>query len=406
MTETAPRAVQLAAWSKTADAYAALAELRRTGPVVPVVLPGGPTVWMVTRYAEARAALTDPRLIKEVGRLSDPSHGFAGRRYPDDMFAVFGRHAVNTDGVDHRRLRAVYQPFLSRRAVLRWRPTIEQITARLLDEIAEIGCPELHSDFGQPLAATVLARILGIPDAHVATITGLAEASVSGRPPAELATVFADLMGLVVDLIGAKRDRPGNDLLTVMLGHEANDEWTTTEVAGTVFAALTAGQTTSATLISAAAALLAEKPALRRLLEDPATTAELVEEILRYQPPGVNATWRFAAEDLELGGVAIPAGAIVVVSVASANRDDEVYTDASTMCPHRRAAEPPHLAFGHGPHLCVGASLARLTAATALPALFRRFPRLTPVVPFHELAWSTAVVEWRPSRVDVCLEPR
>ncbi|WP_194820238.1 cytochrome P450 [Nocardia sp. XZ_19_385] len=404
MTRLAPT-VEFEAWSKAGDAYAALTAVREAGPVRPVLLPDGPEVWLVTRYAEAKQALSDPRLVKDLRRLHHADHGFGGHRYRDDVFAVFGRQPANSDGKDHNRLRMSYRPFLSPRAVQRWRPAIEKFAAQQLDILARIDRPDLRRDFADPIAARGLAHVVGIPDRLLPALANRAREAVTGLPPEEMAVISTDLMDLVMEIIADKRAQPDDTLISHLLDLHASGQWTLAEVVGVTVATVTAGQTTTATLISVGGAVIAEQPGLRPLLGNPSTTKDLIEELLRYRGPAVNATWRFAPVDLELGGVAIPAGAIVLVSLASANRDPRAYSDPETVCPRRAESEPAHLGFGHGPHFCAGAALSRLVAAITLPALFDRFPRLSLAVAIEDLEWITAVVEWRPTAVPVRLEP-
>ncbi|WP_368660826.1 cytochrome P450 [Amycolatopsis sp. Hca4] len=126
---------------------------------------------------------------------------------------------------------------------------------------------------------------------------------------------------------------------------------------------------------------------------------------MRHHPPFPFAIWRFTTEDVELGGVTIPKDATVLLSLAAANRDPRVFADADAVCPHRQN-EPTHLAFGSGVHRCVGAWLARLELSVALPALFRRFPRLSLATPADELVWTSMVFDRRLESLPVWLDGR
>ncbi|MGW5869009.1 cytochrome P450 [Streptomyces sp. NPDC055239] len=367
-------------------------------------LPAGPMVWLVTRYEEARRALADPRLAKDPRRLSDPQRqGFGGRRCPDDVWAVVGRHAVNSDGVDHQRFQSVYGPFLGARAVGRWRALIEEITTEQLNLLATAKAPDLLEEFARPVPARVITHILGLPDEQASAVARCTRQWVSAQPPAVTAAVVQEMEQMISQSIREHRASPQDDLLNAMLARQAAGEWSLREVVGVAFSTLVAGSTTAPTLVATATGAAAGNQRLRKSLTTVDATQRLVEEALRYQPPAGNATWRFALEELVLGEVTIPQGSIVLVSISAANRDPDVYPQAAELCPAREA-RPPHLTFGHGPHYCTGAPLARLEAEIMLPALFARFPRLSLIVPLEEVGWQMSVIEQHPLTMPVHLD--
>lgn len=399
-----PHSTALPRWTRAVDADEDLVAVRRRGPVQPVRLPDGPDVWLVTRYHEARQALTDPRLVKDPSALRHPDHGFGGCRYRDDVWSVFGRHILNSDGTAHGRRRVLYKRFLGPRVVDRYRRPVEQFTERYVTGLADIIDPDLVRDFGEPVSAAVLAQVLGIPEEYGPELTRCGSAVIRGDLPAEMTQSLIDLRALSL-AIAADRHRVRPDgLVAALLDLREHGEWTLREVADEITALIVAGTTTTAAFLAHGAAVIADDPALRRHTTEPSMTAALIEELLRYRSSAGNTTWRFTTEELELGGVVIPEGAIVLVSIASANRDESVYPASDSVDPQRNGTTPPHLGFGYGQHFCAGAPLARLVAAVALPALFRRYPRMRCTIPLTAIEWQIAVVGWRPTAVPIVID--
>jgi cytochrome P450 len=368
-----------------------LCRLREDRPVHRVRLPGGPEVWLVTRYSEAKQAFLDHRLVKDVRALPEPRGVFGGRRCPDDVYALSGRHLINSDGADHRRMRSALASHLSVRSTERWRPHVEEAVRRCLGVLAATEEPDLVRDYTQPVPASVVCAVLGFAPEHVLDITRLAHAIVSGAPTETVTRAIGSLTDIILQQVAAARSQPDDCLISVLLAHATRGSWTMREVVGTTFAILIGGLTPSSTLLACTAVLAMRDPRMRRALLDPVHAGEFVEEVLRHTPPGSASTWRFAAEDLILGGADISTGDIVLVSFPAANRDPRAFAHPSLLSPEQQ--HKPHLTFGFGTHYCVGAPLARLTASIALPALFHRFPALSLAVPYATLRWHSAVVE-------------
>ncbi|MEU1054445.1 cytochrome P450 [Streptomyces sp. NPDC005876] len=378
-----------AAWTAVDDRT--LCHLREDRPVHRVRLPEGPEVWLVTRYAEAQQVFLDHRLVKDVRALPEPRGAFGGRRCPDDVYALSGRHLVNSDGADHRRLRSAVASRLSVRSAGHWRPHVEDAVRRCLGILAAAEEPDLVRDYTRPVPAAVVCAVLGFAPEHVPDITRLSHAIVSGAPTEAVTRAIGSLTDIILQQVAVTRSQPDDGLISVLLEQATRGTWTTREVVGTTFSILIGGLTPSSTLLACTAALALEDPRRRRALLDPVRAGEFVEEVLRHTPPGSASTWRFAAEDLTLGGADISAGDIVLVSFPAANRDPRTFVRPGFLSTERE--HNPHLTFGFGAHYCVGAPLARLTASIALPALFRRFPALSPAVPYATLRWHSAVVE-------------
>jgi cytochrome P450 len=376
------------------DHHEAFRELRQKAPVQQVILPGELTAWLITGAAEARQALTEARLAHDMRRLPSPRQGFAGRRYPDDIFAAEGRHLLNSDGADHQRLRAILAPLFSRAAALRWKPRIERACAELLNRMADMDEADLIADYARPLATGVTAGILGIAGKHLPRLSSLTTSMIRVRDPDHPAVQRdrVELFRLWAQIIGGKRRAPGNDVLTrLVLAHRTGD-LSAQELTSVAWGLFSGGISPVTTLIAAGAIELIRAPGLRAAWRDQANAAGLTEELLRLTSPFPVATWRFALDEVTIGDTRIPQGAVALVSLAAANRDPRAFPDPEAASPARNRAAA-HLAFGLRPHYCPGAHLARLQGAVALTTLFRRLPGLRLAVPEPELRWHGVLVE-------------
>lgn len=374
------------------DPVGFFARLRESRPVAPVRMPGYGRMWVVTRYADVRAALTDQRLAKDVhrwphGRRSRPSEA-------DNLHA----HMLHSDPPDHARLRRpVQKAFTPRLAALR--PRAEQIAAELLDEMAARGdVTDLLDCYARPLPITVLCELLGVPVPDREWI--LASVLAYGMPgrPEESARVTRELAAYLTGLIAARRAQPGDDLLSALVlardsaaeqdgaGEGAEDGLTGTELVSAVFQLIMAGFDTTVNLIASGSLALLTHPAqMARLRTDPSLLPAAVEELLRFANPLKHATDRFTTEEVTIGEVVIPAGEWVLIATSSANRDPARFPDPDRLDVGRAASG--HVAFGYGIHYCLGAPLARMEAEVALGALLPRFPRIALAVPPDDLRW-------------------
>jgi cytochrome P450 len=357
--------------------------LRESRPVAPVHLPGHGRAWMVTRYADVRMALTDPRLARDIHRWPG-----GGRTRPSEATGI-NDHMLHCDPPDHTRLRRLVQkPFAARRAALR--PRAEEIAAGLLDELAarDGDVIDLLDRYARPLPIAVICELLGVPVADREwirdTVYAYDERTEHERVERELAAYFTEL-------IAAKRAEPGDDLVSALVlarddAGGAGNTLTGDELLGTVFLLVMAGFDTTVNLIaSGTLALLTHPGELARLRADPSLLLAAVEELLRFTSPVNHANDRFTTEDVPIGGVNIPAGEWVFPAISSADRDPAQFPGADRLDLSRDTSG--HVAFGHGVHHCLGAPLARMEAEVALGALLARFPGLSLAVPAAELRW-------------------
>jgi cytochrome P450 len=367
------------------DPLGFFARLRGSRPIAPVRMPDYGRLWVITRYADVRAALTDSRLANKV-------HGWPGGG-PSLADEIGGVHALlNTDPPDHTRLRRLVQKAFTARRAAQLRPRTKEIAAGLLDDLAALGdVVDLLDAYARPLPITVISELLGIP----VTDRGWIWVTVTdyGMGGEELQRVPRKLAAYFTGLIAAKRAEPREDLLSALVvAHDnagevgAEAALTSTELLSAAYHLVMAGFDTTVNLIaSGALALLTHPEEFARLRRDPSLLPAAVEELLRFTNPVNHVTPRYTTEDLPIGDVVIPAGERVLIATSSANRDPAQFPDPDRLDIDRDTSG--HVAFGHGIHYCLGAALARMEAEVALGALLTRFPGISLAVSPSELRW-------------------
>ena len=366
------------------DPYSVHARLRAQRPVARVIMPGGTPAWLVTGYAQARAALTDPRLLKlPKGWRPDP----------DSLLASLDLHMLNLDPPDHERLRKLVNKAFTARRVQELRPRITAITAGLLDDMSTRREVDLLASFAFPLPITVICELLGVPVADRDQFRAWSATIVADTVSSEVFQAHATAMtGYFQALLAARRREPADDLLSALVAaRDEEDRLSENELLSMAFLLLVAGHETTVNLIaSGMLALLLNPGELARLRADPSLLNGAVEELLRYVNPVNNATFRFTSEPVQIGGVPIGPGEVVLVSLSGANRDPSRYADPDRLDLGRDSGG--HLAFGHGIHYCLGAPLARLEAEIAFAGLLERFGSMTLAVPEDELRWRPSTL--------------
>jgi cytochrome P450 len=381
----------LAAWGSynLDDPFPLFAQLRDLGPVHAVTLADGHGAWLVVSYEEARAALNESRLSKDMHAALETGSGVVAEGLPGPAFA---RHMLTVDPPDHTRLRRLVSAAFSVRRVEALRARIQAITDDLLDDIARQG-PDSQIDliaaFAFPLPFTVICELLGVPQDNRAPLgEGFTKLLVPISNPAEYAVAkeASDaVVSMLKALVEAKQVNPGDDLVSGLIdARDGKENLDSQELLSTIFQLIVAGHDTTASLIGNGVVALLRNPAqLAELRADPARTPRAIEELLRYDAPVPHSTFRYTAAPLTLGGMEIPAGEQVIICLAAANRDADRYARPEELDVGRDAAR--HLAFGHGIHHCLGAPLARLEGTIALESLLRRYPELSLAVPSSDL---------------------
>ncbi|WP_230194268.1 cytochrome P450 family protein [Streptomyces coriariae] len=347
------------------------ARLRERGPVHRVRLPvpdAHHVTWLVVGHEEARAALADPRLVKDSERI--------GVTFLDEQ--LIGKHLLTADPPRHTRLRALVSRAFTVRRVEQLRPRIRQITEGLLDAMLPHGRADLVESLAYPLPLTVICELLGVPEADRAAFRELSGEAVAPTSAETEYDAFVRLGTYLTELIEDKRCAgPSGDLLGDLIRTTAQDgdRLSPGELRGMAFVLLIAGHETTVNLITNAVhALLTHPGQLAALRADMTLLDGAVEEALRYEGPVENATYRFAAEPLEIAGISVAQGEAVMVGLTAADRDPGRYPAPDGFDIRRDSRG--HLAFGHGIHYCLGAPLARLEAHTAIRSLLDRTPAL------------------------------
>ncbi|MEV5528029.1 cytochrome P450 family protein [Streptomyces prunicolor] len=380
-----------------ADLDGESARLREAGPLAAVELPGGVPVWAVTRHAEAKQLLTDPRLVKDINVWGAWQRGEIPPDWPLIGLANPGRSMLTVDGADHRRMRTLVAQALTPRRVEQMRERIAKRTQSLLDGLdgdeVEV---DLKAAFAYPLPMYVIADLMGIAEDQLPRLKELFEKFFSTQtPPAEVIATLTELAGIMAATVAAKRAEPGDDLTSALIAASENgDHLTDEEIVSTLQLMVAAGHETTISLIVNAVVNLSTHPVQRALvLAGEADWSSVVEETLRHSTPTSHVLIRFATEDVQVGDKVLPAGDALIVSYAAIGRDEEAHGPTAGEFDITRTSENRHISFGHGPHVCPGAALSRLEADVALPALYERFPHLDLAVPATELRNKPVVTQ-------------
>ncbi|WP_369270353.1 cytochrome P450 [Streptomyces sp. R11] len=365
--------------------YDVYRRLRETAPVHRMAGPDGSPAWLVTRHDDVHEALADPRLSLDKRHAAPGSYqGFA-------LPPALDANLLNIDPPDHTRIRRLVGRAFTPRRVEQLRTPIRRTADRLLDALGPHGTTDLISSYAAPLPITVICDLLGVPDERRRDFREWTDALVApdpARPQAAKEAVVA-MLGFFTRLLADKRREPADDLLCDLIAvrDTDGDRLGEDELMSLAFLILFAGYENTVQLIgNAVLALLDHPEQLAALRENPSRMPSAVEEFARYDGPALLAIRRFPTEDVTIGGVAVPAGDTVLLSLAAANRDPVRFPDADRLDLGRDASG--HLALGHGIHYCLGAPLARAETEIALAALLDRFP---------ELALADDDLRWRRS---------
>ncbi|GAA2967293.1 cytochrome P450 [Streptomyces enissocaesilis] len=354
-----------------------------------MTLPGGLGAWAVTQPAEIRSAARNRLLVHDVRRVTDSAHGFPTRRYPLDGVSA-GRHVLSSDGADHKRLRALLQPFFSSDATERRTPTIRRTVTRALDRLAAQGGGDLVADLAVPVAVRSVIDLLGLPEEDARELAELS-LRLSGpehprSPPMEAAAQA--MRKRMARLLVHTRRHPGNNLTTALLRAHGDDLIRGGELLDSLVFLLFAGLDSTLAAIPAGAVHLLkrdESATVRALLRTTdAMDTMVVEDLIRLAAPFTYGVWRFAAEPLQLGQHLLRRGDVVVLCFSAGNVDPLAHFSPWEV--HGRPLAPgDHLSFGHGRHYCPGAALGRAQVRLALTELLRRFPGIRLAVDRRDL---------------------
>lgn len=371
------------------DIHAEGRRIHANGPISRIELPGGVLAWSVTGHEAATAVLADRRFSKDPRKhWTDFLDGKVGADFPLIGWVLM-ENMTTAYGNDHSRLRKPCAAAFTPRRVEAMRPRVEQLTGELLDELA-VGDPEavidLKSRFAHTLPSRVICELFGVPEQdRLEMLRGgevNADTTISAEESAANAARWHQQM---LDFVAVKRRHPGADLTSDLIASmDQPDGLSPDEIVGTLHIMLATGTEPVKNLISNAIGTLLTHPDQRKLvMEGSASWADLIDETLRAEAPVAHLPFRFAVEDVTIGGVTITKGDPVLVNFAAVGRDPAVHHNAEEFDVTRPDKE--NLAFGAGVYRCIGQPLALLEAQVALRALFERFPQIELAVGGDEL---------------------
>ena len=357
-------------------------QLRAEGPATQVELPGGIIAWSVNRYDVIKKLLTDPRVTKSA-RNHWPA--FINGQIPPDWEMISWiamDNMVTAYGKDHVRLRKlVGKAFTPRRTEL-IRPRVVELTNELLDKLSAVTPGEvvdLRAEFAYPLPARLVADLIGMSEEVRAKTAVVIDMMVDTTvTPAQAQEILMGWRGAMEDFIADKRRNPGEDITSDLIAARDEDgtRLTEAELTDSIFAILGAGSETTINFFdNAITALLTHPEQLELIRSGKASWEDVIDEVLRVESPLVHLPLRYAVEDIDLGSVTIPKGDPILVNYAAVGRDPALHGDEAGTFDLTRSNKE-HISFGHGPHFCLGAGVARLVATTGLSGLFDRFPQM------------------------------
>lgn len=365
-----------------ADPYPTYRAMRAAGPVhwAPEFFGGS---WLLTHYSDVIKALRDPRLSAQRSRVLVEQFPEPARSELAEFDQIFSRWMLFQDNPEHGRLRKLLNRGFNQHLLQRMRPRVQQLINELIDQF-DTGEPvNFMRQFAHPLPAIVIAEVLGVDvrDRGDFIVWSDALAEFFGDPAPTLDGALAAQAGLVAlqeyfraVLPGRRRD-PGEDVVSLLLAAEEDgDVLTTEELLAQCTLLLSAGHETTRNLLgNGLLALLRNPTQLELLRADPSLMRDAVKELLRYDSP-VQFVGRVAAEDFELHGHTIRKGQAVLALTGSANRDEQKFNDPDKL--DLRRDEGPHVSFGYGAHVCLGATLSYLQGEVAMTTILARFPRI------------------------------
>ncbi|MER5635427.1 cytochrome P450 [Kitasatospora sp. NPDC002227] len=373
------------------------------GPPRLAALPTGTPVWVVTRHADVRQALTDPRLDRASLYAPDAPQVTLVPNLLDAPDTL-----LNIDGPEHQALRRTVQRAFTPRAIERWRPWVASVVEDLLDGVAAAGSPaDVVATFTRPLPVQVISRLMGLDNHDLSRLSHWSDHALSATAytAEEIQQAMQEFGAFGYQLVTERRKAPGDDLVSsLVLAADETGGATEMQLTMLVIGLVVAGhETTMTTLGNALVYLLDEnREGWARIGADPAAAVQATEQALRTIPLGDRSTapglLRRANADLEIGGVTIPAGSVVAADPSSANHDPAVYPEGIDLF---APLGTPSLTFGAGPHHCLGAWLARMELELGLHGLARRFPELRLTEPTDRITWRTGLLTRSPLTLGV-----
>ncbi len=392
MSTTPGASIDLQSQEFLSDPFPTYELLRREAPVLRTTMPyaAGMDVYFLSRYEDCVDLTTDHRFRRVV-------EGAATFPMPKALQFMSTDSMILKDDPEHLRLRKLVNRAFTPKAIARLTERTDEVTRELLEDFSRGQQIDALADYALPIPVTVISEMVGVPQADRDSfhdgmnliMNGMAEFGLE-----QAAVKMEPLIDFVRELIERRRTDPAADIMTGLIhASEDGDALTEDELVSMVFTLIVAGYETTYNLITnGIAALTAHPDQLQRLRDDPELIGSAVEEILRFTGTLGGTKPNYAADDVELHGVTIPRGAMVIPLLASANRDPGAFDEPGVFDITR--APNHHIAFSKGAHFCLGANLARMETRIALGNLIDRFPDLRLAVEPAELRYA-AVPFWR-----------
>jgi cytochrome P450 len=373
------------------DLHGEADRLRAMRSAVRVTLPGGVPAWSINSYAAVKHLLANPKVTKSA---RNHWQAFINGEIPPDWEMISWiamDNMVTAYGKDHVRLRRlVGKAFTARRTEL-LRPRVVELTNELLDGVATASPDEvvdLRAAFAYPLPARLVADLIGMSEPARAAAAKVYDLMVDTTiSPEQAQQVLTGWRGAMEELIAEKRANPGEDITSDLIATRDADgsRLSEQELTDTIFAILGAGSETTINFFdNAITALLSHPEQLELVRSGQVSWNDVIDEVLRVQSPLAHLPLRYAVEDIPLDDVTIPQGEAILINYSAVGRDPAMHGHSAGDFDVTRENKD-HLSFGHGPHYCLGAGIARMVATVGLSTLFDRFPRLSLAVPAEEL---------------------
>lgn len=352
-------------------------EARARGPVHGVTLPNGVRVSVITAGLDlTRKLLADRRLSKDSGVLQrEIMRQLAEIGSPQTALGgLFGPSMLNSDNPQHARLRALAVKAFSGMAVQRLAPRVEEITAELIDALPVGREVDLVAELAVPMPLHIIGEVLGIPQDDRARVRTLIETMLVMNH--EISQPASDALGGYLHTLLSSGGLDESSLFgRLVAAEDSGDRLSQDELMAMAFLLIVAGHETTAGLIANVVHDTLENDLWQKAAADPDLVPVLVEETLRHNSPVRNATHRITTEPVEIDGVPVPENSLLLINLGAAGRCPVAHEDADRYRIDR--AGTAHVTFGHGPHYCLGAALARLETETVLRQLVERFPGTT-----------------------------
>jgi cytochrome P450 len=367
------------------DPASGYAALRGHEGLAKVSTPVGVDAWVFSRYDDVREVLTDPRLSS---RVAPSTHVVAGADLDRE---IESGSILQNDGERHAYLRRLLTSEFTVKRVQALRPRIEDLVEEHIDALlASDGPVDLVQAFALPIPSLVICELLGVPYADRAEFQQRSAVLVSvDRPEEEVLRVSDELNQYMAGLVQQKQAKREDDLLSRLItrAEEQGQALSLVELVSIGITLLIAGHETTANMIALSTlALLRNQDQLDALRHDPGLASTAIEELLRYLSVVQFGVFRQVMEDIPIGDETIEAGEYLIAALSSGNRDERAFPDPDQLDLSRKASA--HLAFGFGPHQCLGQQLARVELHEVYTRLYRRIPTLRLAVPFEDIKFK------------------